>query len=359
MVQKSMNVFKLASILFIIAVIIFLLVIGKSLLIPIIVAFTIVFLINVVSEYLRRIKIGGIGLSFNLSTAAAAIVIIGVFFVFVKIIVETVELMILAMPAYQRNFEGLISQILELLELEEMPSLARIFREINLRAVIVDVGGVVSSFAGQLIIILIYVIFLLIEQRFFPRKLRAFFPEEDRFAKAILVLERINRSIKTYLTVKVFTSLLTGVLSYGVLRLIGLDFAIFWAFLIFAFNFIPSIGSIVATALPALFSILQFQDVSTFFLVLVSVAAVQLVVGNYLDPLLMGRSLNISPFVVLFSLLLWGSIWGVIGMLLCVPLMVSIMIILAQFKETLPLAVLLSAKGRILEEAGEEIRGGD
>jgi AI-2 transport protein TqsA len=359
MVQKSMNVFKLASILFIIAVIIFLLVIGKSLLIPIIVAFTIVFLINVVAEYFRRIRIVRVGLPYGLSTVVATIAIIGVVFVFVKIIVETVELMVLAVPAYQQNLEGLIMEILKLLELEEIPSLARILSEINLRALIVDVGGVVSNFAGQLILILIYVIFLLIEQRFFPRKLRAFIPEADRFAKAVLVLERINRSIKTYITVKTFTSLLTGVLSYIVLRLIGLDFAVFWAFLIFAFNFIPSLGSIVATALPALFSFLQFQDLSTFFLVLISVAAVQLLVGNYLDPLLMGRSLNISPFVVLFSLILWGSIWGVIGMLLCVPLMVSIMIILAQFKETLPLAVLLSAKGRILEEAGEEIRGGD
>ncbi|MDX1667633.1 MAG: AI-2E family transporter, partial [Saprospiraceae bacterium] len=124
-------------------------------------------------------------------------------------------------------------------------------------------------------------------------------------------------------------------------------------FLIFLLNFIPSIGSIVGTALPALFSLLQYQDGSRFLLVLLSISAIQLLVGNYLDPRMLGRSLNISPFVVLFSLALWGAIWGIIGMFLSVPIMVILVIILSEFPSSRPFAILLSEKGRIFKDKGE------
>lgn len=124
-------------------------------------------------------------------------------------------------------------------------------------------------------------------------------------------------------------------------------FAFFWAFLIFLLNFIPNIGSLIATLFPALIAGLQFGDLEQPLLVLVSVGAIQLLVGNFLEPRLMGDSLNISSLVVILGLAFGGDLWGIVGMFLSVPIMVMIVIILSQFQSTRGVAILLSDKGDV------------
>ena len=140
---------------------------------------------------------------------------------------------------------------------------------------------------------------------------------------------------------------MTGVLSFFVLLLIGVDAPLFWAFLIFILNFIPTIGSLIATAFPAVFSMLQFGEFTPALMVLAFVGAIQIIVGNLIEPRLMGSSLNISPLVVFLTLALWGLIWGVTGMLLSVPITVILIIILSEFEGTRSLAIMLSQKGNI------------
>jgi len=163
------------------------------------------------------------------------------------------------------------------------------------------------------------------------------------------VLGRINSSINSYLTIKTAMSLLTGFVSYIILVIIGVDFPILWAFLIFLFNFIPYIGSMIATLLPSLFAIFQFGSIWTAVLVLIQ--TVQFAVGSLIEPRFMGKTLNLSPLVVILALSFWGSIWGVLGMLLSVPITSVIIIILGQIPETRSLAVFMSETG--------EIRSGD
>ncbi|MEM7037311.1 MAG: AI-2E family transporter, partial [Bacteroidota bacterium] len=134
---------------------------------------------------------------------------------------------------------------------------------------------------------------------------------------------------------------------------VGLDFAIFWAFLIFLLNFIPTFGSLAATIFPVVFSILQFDTWTPVIILLVGILATQMIIGNFLEPKLLGNRLNISSLVVLISLSVWGTIWGVIGMILAVPLTVAIMIILSEFESTLPIAIWLSADGMPLDDAHE------
>jgi predicted PurR-regulated permease PerM len=140
---------------------------------------------------------------------------------------------------------------------------------------------------------------------------------------------------------------LTGFLSYIVLLVLGVHSPILWAILIFLLNYIPSIGSLIATTFPAIFAMLQFGDLSSGIWVLVSVGTIQLVVGNFIEPKIMGNSLNISPLVVLVALIVWGAIWGIVGMLLSVPITVMMIIIMAQFENTKSLAILLSATGEL------------
>ena len=343
-----MKTIQLAAWILITALIILLLVIAKHLIIPLIVAISIWYLINTIAQYFQKFSLFRKSLPRSWSCFLAFVVIIGVLAFSVNIILANVEKMLMAVPRYEQTLDDLIAGALSWFEFEETPSLAKLLAEIDLRPLMLTLGSSISNFAGKLILIVVYVIFLLLEQRFFKLKFQAFFSKPDQYRKGVTTLERINTSIRTYITVKTFVSFLTGGLSYIAMGIIGLDFAAFWAFLIFLMNFIPSIGSIAATALVAGFALLQFQELSPFLITLITIGLIQLAIGNYLDPSLMGRSLNISPLVVILSLALWGSIWGVIGMALCVPIMVSLMIILSQFPSTAPLAVLLSQNGRIL-----------
>ena len=121
----------------------------------------------------------------------------------------------------------------------------------------------------------------------------------------------------------------------------------FWGFAAFLLNYIPTIGSVVAVILPALLAVLQFNVPTPPIMILVSLGIVQFVVGNLLEPRLHGERLNLSPLVVLLSLALWGTIWGVVGMFLSVPITVTILIICSEFRRTRPLAIILSQSGKI------------
>ena len=159
-----------------------------------------------------------------------------------------------------------------------------------------------------------------------------------------------------YIGIKTFNSALTGLLSYAVLTYARLDFASFWGVIIFVLNFIPTVGSLIATALPAMLAMLQFgfDPINKFLTVLIGVGVIQFSIGNVLEPKLMGGSLNLSPLVILFSLALWGSLWGIPGMLLCVPFTVIATIVAKEIPEARPLAIVLSGDGRIDVEDGEK-----
>ena len=132
-----------------------------------------------------------------------------------------------------------------------------------------------------------------------------------------------------------------------VLLAIGVDSAPFWAFLIFMFNFIPSVGPIMGTVLPALFSLIQFGEITPFLITLISLGLIATLVGSLVEPRVMGNTLNISPLVTILSLAVWGAIWGITGMLLSVPITVTMIILFSQFSSTKGIAILMSEKGRI------------
>ena len=118
--------------------------------------------------------------------------------------------------------------------------------------------------------------------------------------------------------------------------------------IIFILNYIPYIGSLIAVAFPVIMSVLQFYSASLTLVLLIGLMLCQIVVGNLIEPRLTGKTLNLSPVVILLALSIWGSIWGVSGMILSVPIMVMIMIILSEFRSTKPLAILMSQSGKII-----------
>ena len=162
---------------------------------------------------------------------------------------------------------------------------------------------------GNLFMIIIYVLFIFLEEANFHKKLMLAFANKGQQEKISVVLDEIEASITDYLGLKTLVSFITGFLSYLVLLFIGIDAPVFWAFLIALLNYIPTVGSLIATVFPATYCLLQFGEVYPFLMVLILVGIIQVLIGNVLEPRLMGNTLNISSLATLIALSIWGSIW--------------------------------------------------
>jgi predicted PurR-regulated permease PerM len=173
------------------------------------------------------------------------------------------------------------------------------------------------------------------------------FPDAKQQKWVLTIIDRINQKTKTYLWVKTFLAVLGGVVSYIFFKAVGLNFAEFWAVMIFFLGYIPTIGTILGVIFPALLCLVQFESIVPFLIISIGCGATHFFIGNILEPKLLGDSMNLSTFVILFSLVLWSSLWGVIGAFLSVPITMVLLIVCAEFPETRPIAVALSARGKV------------
>jgi len=344
-----MKIEKVASAVVVIAFIIALLVIGKPFLVPLFLAIVIWYVIISINQWLRIPAFVRARVPNSLSLLISSILIIGVLVLLGNLVAQNIEMMRTNAPIYRVNIQQQLQRILEHLGLEKQYDLSSIAHEFNLNDYTGRLINSITALAQQFVLILIYVVFLLFEQHTFPRKIAALNWSKDRKAHLKRVLTQANSATKTYLAVKTGASILTAVLSFVVLYFIGVDFPVFWSFLIFLLNFIPTVGSMVATFFPTVVALVQFDTLGPFFAVMIIITGLQFLIGSFLEPRLLGNSLNISPFVIVLSLVLWGLIWGVVGMLLCVPLTVIIIIVLAQFPNTRAVAILLSRSGKMGE----------
>lgn len=276
------------------------------------------------------------------------VIIFGAVQVTINLIVSSLSAIVANFPVYKATLNVF------LIDLGESLGVANITEEMQIQIEKLDLQGfltsTLSSFSatiGTVVIVIIYIVFLLLEEVAFSKKIHAIFPDAHRRFRMQEVLDEIFESTNKYITLKTGISLLTGTLSYFVLLLFGVDYAFLWAFLIFLFNYIPYIGSLIATLLPAIFAIIQFGSLWSFVWVFLSVEAIQLVVGNYIEPKVMGKSLNLSPLVVVVALSFWGYVWDLLGMFLSVPITSIMLIVLAQFPATRNIAILLTENGNI------------
>ena len=338
---------------FIVTLSFYLLVVGKALLIPLVLAVFIWYSINVLATLFRRLSFRGRRLNKTLCLVLPILIILGLSSMLVDLLSANIARFIQAAPTYEENLNRLVMRIFNLLDIEQPSNLLQSIGAIDFTGIISQMALALSNIIGNAGIILIYVVFIFIEQKSFDKKLAAVISDPERKTRILKIIHRISMDTQTYIGIKTFTSILTGVLSYFVMAAIGLDFAVLWAVLIFLLNYIPTIGSILATIFPSLLALLQFNELYPFFVVAGGVGLLQILIGNFLEPRLMGKSLNLSPLVIILSLALWGALWGVTGMFLCVPITVIAMIILSYFPQTRPIAVILSVDGKLREDYNE------
>ena len=274
-------------------------------------------------------------------------IIISVLVLITEVLTSNINYLAQSLEQYQPNVDTIINQLNEFSHIDIRERLKEYTGKMDFSGMLKLLFASIYSIIGNGFMIVLYFVFILLEEANFRPKLYAIFAEEKEHQKVDVLLDRIEGSISNYLKLKTLVSLVTGVLSYLVLWFIGVDAPAFWAFLIFILNFIPTIGSLIGTIFPAIFCLLQFGTFLPAILVLSIVGTIQLFVGNFLEPKLMGSSMNISPLVTVLALSIWGAIWGITGMILSVPITVVAIIILSQFEGTKSAAILLSEKGEI------------
>ncbi len=208
-----------------------------------------------------------------------------------------------------------------------------------------------ANLATSIGMVVIYMLFMFVEQSTFNRKFAAMFPNRRQSKKMRYIIDSIDENMKKYLFMKTLISAATGIASYIWLRSIGLEFAGVWAFIVFIANYVPTIGSIVACSLPILYALISAPTLHQPILVASGLIGLQIVFGNIIEPKLTGKTLNLSTLAILINLVFWGMIWGIAGMFFSVPLLVAVFVITAQFDSTRPIAVLLSADGKIPDKS--------
>lgn len=204
------------------------------------------------------------------------------------------------------------------------------------------VGGVLS-FVGDAALMLLFMMFMVVSGEHFPAKLRNATLGIQGFDASALYAT-VNKHVLKYLRIKTLINLATALLSWIILELFGVDFAPLLGLLTFFLHYIPNVGSIVSSVLPAFIFLVQTGSFTEVLVMSIVLSGVQTVIGNIVEPKIMGNSLDLSPVLVLFSLAFWGFMWGFVGMIISVPIMAIVKTLLEAFEGTRPLGLLMAGK---------------
>lgn len=343
-----MSNFRNATDFFIVAIsTVFILIIGKNLLIPFVFALLLWFIVKQIRYLMNRITFVKTKIPVWVKNLFSFLMIFAVLNFIINIVFTNLRILANSYDKYLVNVDLLINNINETFNIDLMESIKTYFEDFDFGSAIFSFLDYSSNLLGTAFMVIVYALFIIIEESSFKKKLKKVFPDSQQFENTYSLIEKVEGSVSRYLGLKTLICLSTGILSYIVLLIIGVDFPVFWAFLIFLFNYIPIIGSYVATLLPVIFSLLQFGNFTPGLLVLILVGTIQIIIGNFIDPRVMGNSVNLSPLVIILSLAFWGAIWGITGMFLSVPIMAVVIIAFSKMPRYRSVAILMSGNGEI------------
>ncbi|MCU4652977.1 AI-2E family transporter [Roseibacterium sp. SDUM158016] len=325
-----------------------LLVAGRQIILPIVTAVISVYVMMSASDMLARLPVLNrappillralVLLAFAVALLAFAVVVAG-----------TVRDIGAALPAYQQNIETMVQAVAQRFDLESQTLWEEIravtLDQIDMQQLLLAALGGFTSVGITVFLVVIYAGFLIAERGAFPAKISAALTDTESASKTLRVITDINEQISQYLAVKTLINLILGLISFAILWLLDVDFALFWAITIALLNYIPYVGSYLGVAFPVILSLGQFASLQTTLILLAMLVAAQTWVGNVLEPRWIGRQLNMSPFVVLVALSVWGALWGIPGAILAIPMTSILIIVTSNFESTHFIAVLLSERG--------------
>ena len=306
-------------------------------LLPLIIAWLISYLIGPVVNFMTQRKIPT-----TLAVFVILILLLGVFYLSGTFLYSRFSAFVAAYPKYHSRFTELIAMVSSQWDLEFDP-FAGINWGQNIGRFLVSFSQSIFGFVSKLVLVIIFLFFILLGKPFFRYKILKSFSSQNADQISNIAFS-ITAQIRRYLGYQFMISFVTGVLVWLALTIIGLDFAVTWGALAFFLNFIPTVGSIMASIPPILLALVQFYPsywpgIVTLFALL----TIQLGMGNGIAPKVLGDQLNLSPVVILIALLFFGWLWGVVGALISVPIAAAIKIVCENIETLHPVSVMMGS----------------
>lgn len=316
-------------------------------LIPFVVAVFIYILLQPVIQLLTRwrlpralVTIGAMGIT--------VVVVVGIS----QLIYQSVAAFTAGLPQYEGRFNDLWGRIGGLIgrtpaaasggwNLGDDPWVSEFLKGATVTDLVKGLLTSVNSLLSDLFLIFIFLLLLLLGRDLLPKKLKhALTPSLS--GRLTEIMRGIRANVQKYLVIKTMVSLLAASFVMLITWSFGLDFVIFWGILTFFMNFIPNIGSIISSGLPLLFALVQFDNPMTAVWMGLLIFAEDFSLGNFLEPRLTGKRIDLSPLLIMFALIFWGSIWGIVGMFLSVPLTAIVKIVCDNIEPLRPIGALMA-----------------
>lgn len=332
----------------VVGIVLLILIYGRPFLVPIVVGFLVFTVLAAGIDKVSRIRMGKIAPPYWLAAILGLVILGAALVLLYSIVTGELMLMIAEWPTMLERLQGVVASLSDWLG-QDLGEAIRIsladFNVVNgIRGIVTPAGVAIAS----IVVVLLYVGFMFVESGHFPQKIDTLFRDNPaRGAEVKDVARRIIAGVHRYLLLKTLLSAGNTIAAYAVLKLLDVDFAETWALLTFFLNFIPKIGSITGTVLPSVFALLQFQEFAPVFLVVLGLALVHGITGEVVEPMVMGKTLNLSSLVIMAALTFWAMVWGLAGAFLAVPLMAVILTICAKIPSLRPVAIMLSSDGDI------------
>ncbi len=327
------------------AVVLFLLVQARFILISLAVAIILFSLTADVISFIARQRIGPVRIPGWLASIAALLLIGAALLTLTSVIVAQVNTILQVTLAYVERAPEAIAALFAWAGDDTQAAVLNSMQTIELSGYLRGAAGGASSLTQASVLVILFVGFLFAERVWFQTKLLNLTADPAQAERVGRIIESIIHRVNYYLLVKTAISFATGVMTYVLAMVFGLEVALPLAVMTFVLNFIPNVGSIVATGLVVLAAYVQLNDPALTAIIFVLAGTIQFINGSIVDPMLMGRALRLSSFGILLSLAFWGAVWGVPGMFLSVPIMVMLLVVCSHVPALRPIAILLSREG--------------
>ncbi len=358
--QKYSQVRTVALVIIAFAVVLFLLVQARFILISLAVAVILFTLTSDVIRMIARQSIGRFRIPNWLASIVALLLISTALLLLSSIILAQLNTVLGTTLSYAERAPSAVASLFAWMGEDVERAVLNSLNSVEVSGYVRTVAGQAGSLMQGTVLVILFFGFLFAERIWFGTKMSNFFDDPAQAERANRIFNSIIHRVNYYLLIKTLVSLITGAMVYAVATFFGIELALSLGILTFILNYIPNIGSIVATGMVALVGYVETGEASVTAGLFVITGIIQFMNGNVIDPWLMGRALRLSSFGIIISLAFWGAVWGIPGMFLSVPIMVMLLVICSHVPELRKVAVLLSREGlpeddRELDRLNEEI----
>lgn len=332
------------------AVVLFLLVQARFMLISLATAIILFSLTSAVIDFIARQRLGPFRVPDFVASIAALVFIAASLMAASGFLLAQVNTVLVTTLSFAEQFPVAVASLFGFMGEGAEASILNALQSIDVSTYARTAAGRASDVTQAAVLVILFVGFLFAERIWFDIKLVNLIGDPKRAARISNIISSIIWRVNYYLFVKTIVSAVTGLMTYALAVMFEIELAVAIGLITFILNFLPNVGSIIATGMVALIAHIELNDITTTIVIVSIAGGIQFVNGNIFDPMMMGRALRLSSFGIILSLAFWGAVWGVPGMFLSVPIMVMLLVVCSHVPALRPVAILLSREGLPEEE---------